>query len=131
MKRVHYILTLLAMLSLTIAAVPTKANSSPVVMTVTLSEFKFFPKILVLKSHTSYVLRFSNVGSSPHDFMAPEFFKASERGSGTRVVNGRVQVDQGKVVDVVITSGAAGIFPVHCSYTGHSFMGMKGQIQVQ
>jgi hypothetical protein len=45
--------------------------STPTVISIALTDFRFVPNSAVLEAHTSYVLRLANTGSSDHDLAAP------------------------------------------------------------
>jgi uncharacterized cupredoxin-like copper-binding protein len=97
-----------------------------------LTEFKFAPSTVNLQSHTSYVLRLTNTGTSEHDLAAPKFFVAIAISAESikKVHEGRVVLRAGETADIEVTTGDAGTFPMRCTYFGHALMGMSGRLEV-
>jgi uncharacterized cupredoxin-like copper-binding protein len=104
----------------------------PIVIPIELMEFRFAPSTVNLQSHTSYLLRLTNTGSSEHDLAAPKFFMAIAISADSikRVHEGRVVLRAGETVDIEVTTGDAGAFPMRCTYFGHALMGMTGHLEV-
>jgi plastocyanin len=102
-------------------------------VSVTLSDYTFTPNALNLKSGTAYQLHFVNSGSKGHDFSAPEFFAASQLApeDQAKVNKGLVALESGQSVDITITPGQAGTYPIECTHFMHKMMGMHGNIIVQ
>jgi uncharacterized cupredoxin-like copper-binding protein len=122
----------LFILSVLAAPVMAAQPSGPNVIPIALTEFKFAPNTVNLQSHTSYVLRLANTGSSEHDLAAAKFFMTSaiSADSVKKVHNGRVVLRAGETADIVVTTGDAGSFPMRCTYFGHALMGMTGRLEV-
>jgi uncharacterized cupredoxin-like copper-binding protein len=107
--------------------------STPTVIPIALTDFRFVPNSVSLEAHTSYVLRLANTGSSDHDLVAPEFFTsvAISADSMKRVHMGRVVLRAGETVDIEVTTGDTGTFQMRCTYFGHALMGMTGRLEVR
>jgi uncharacterized cupredoxin-like copper-binding protein len=125
----------LRLFALSVIAAPVmKAQpSSPSVISIALTDFKFVPSTVRLQSHTPYVLRLTNTGASEHDLAAPEFFMAAAVSADSlkKVPKGRVVLRVGETVDIEVTTGDAGSFPMRCTYFGHALIGMTGRLEVQ
>jgi uncharacterized cupredoxin-like copper-binding protein len=67
-----------------------------------------------------------------HDLAAPKFFTAIAISADSikRVHEGRVVLHAGETVDIEVTTGDAGAFPMRCTYFGHALMGMTGHLEV-
>ena len=102
-------------------------------ITVSLTNYAFTPSSVVLKAGTVYRLHLSNSTGKAHDFSAPEFFANAivPAGDRAKVLNGRIDVDEGESVDITVTPSHPGRYPVSCTYLMHSLLGMTGQIVVQ
>jgi plastocyanin len=102
-------------------------------ISITLTNYAFTPTGLSLKAGVPYQLHFTNNGSKDHNFSAPEFFAASQIAPGdeAKVEKGLVALDSGQSVDITVTPGHAGTFPVECTHFMHKMMGMHGNITVQ
>lgn len=96
---------------------------------VTLANFKFAPATIHLHHGRHYQLRLSNSGSGGHNFVAPEFFAATQVAGGA-VKDGTVDVAGYESATVDLIAPPAGRYPVHCSHFMHSAFGMKGEILV-
>ncbi len=105
----------------------------PQVVSVALSSFKFAPAELRLRQGQAYRLHLINTSGGGHDFAAPEFFAASSIAAGDRglVVNGKVKLAGKHSVDIALTPGKAGTYPLRCTHFLHSSMGMSGRIIVE
>lgn len=101
-------------------------------VSVELSNFKFTPATLTLQHGMVYRIRFSNVASGGHDFVAKEFFASANIAPEDRakVRNGGVDVDSKDTVEVRLVA-KAGTYKSHCSHFMHSVFGMVGKIVVQ
>jgi uncharacterized cupredoxin-like copper-binding protein len=127
------VLDSLKLFALSIIAAPISAQpSAPRVIPIEMADFKFSPSTVSLQSHTPYVLRLTNTGSSEHDLAAPKFFTASAISvdSIKKVHEGRVMLRAGETADIQVTTGDAGSFPMRCTYFGHALMGMTGRLVV-
>ena len=124
------ILVLIATLAAPMSAALAQAPS-PIV--ITLSNYAFTPAALSLQAGATYQLHFTNSGSRDHSFSAPAFFAAAQIAADdqSKVKKGSVEVASGQTVDVTVTAGPAGTFPVECTHFMHKSMGMHGSIVVQ
>lgn len=102
-------------------------------VSITLTDYAFTPSTLDLKAGVTYQLHFINSGSKDHNFDAPQFFAASQIApeDQAKVEKGLVALDGGQSVDIAITPGHPGVFPVECTHFMHKMMGMHGNITVQ
>ena len=102
-------------------------------LTITLSNYAFTPNALALQAGMTYQLHFTNSGSRDHNFSAPAFFAATEIAPGDqgKVQKGSVEVPSGQSVDITLTAGQPGSYPVECTHFMHKSMGMHGSITVQ
>ena len=102
-------------------------------ISITLSNYAFTPSALNLKAGITYQLHFINSGSKDHNFSAPEFFAAAQVApeDQAKVEKGLVALEKGQAVDITVTPGRAGTFPVECTHFMHKMMGMHGNIVVQ
>jgi uncharacterized cupredoxin-like copper-binding protein len=98
-----------------------------------LSNFKFTPSAVTLKSGQPYVLHISNKASGGHDLVAKAFFAAATIAPADRerVSHGEVELKGGETVDVHLTAPAAGTYEMHCSHFMHASFGMTGTIVVE
>jgi uncharacterized cupredoxin-like copper-binding protein len=114
-------------------AVAARAQPSPTVINVQLSNYKFAPMTIDLRAGEPYVLHLTNAGGTSHDFSAKAFFQTvSLAPNGTaKVRNGSVDVDGGESVDVAFVPHTPGTYEMHCSHFLHSMLGMKGEIVVR
>ena len=102
-------------------------------LTVELSSFNFTPAKLTMQQGRSYRLHLSNTSSGGHNFVAKEFFAASnvvpeDRG---KVVGGKVDVSGGQSVEIRLVPNTIGSYKLRCSHFMHSAFGMTGVIVVQ
>ena len=108
-------------------------NATPI--SVSLTNFKFTPSTITLKSGTTYTLHLVNNGGSGHDFAAPEFFKASTIAPADKSKidsdDGDVDLDSGQAVDITVTPNTPGTYKLVCTHFMHQTFGMTGQIIVQ
>jgi len=102
-------------------------------LSITLSNYSFTPNVLDLQAGITYRMHFINGGSKDHNFSAPEFFAASQIAPDdqAKIEKGLVALDSGQSVDITVTTGSAGTFPVECTHFMHKMMGMHGSIVVQ
>ena len=108
---------------------------SATTISVSLTNFKFTPNTITLKSGTTYTLHLVNNGGSAHDFAAPEFFKASTVAAADKSKvdsdDGDVDLDSGQSVDITLTPTKPGTYKLTCTHFMHETFGMVGQIVVQ
>jgi uncharacterized cupredoxin-like copper-binding protein len=108
---------------------------SATTISVSLTNFKFTPSTITLKSGTTYTLHLVNNGGSSHDFSAPEFFKASAVSPADKSKidseDGDVDLDSGQSVDVTLTPAKPGTYKLVCTHFMHQTFGMTGTIVVQ
>ena len=104
----------------------------PALIPVLLADFKFVPSTVRLQPHTTYVLRLTNSGASEHDLAAPKFFMAATVSADSikKVRDGRIALHAGETVDIELTTGDVGSFPMRCTFFGHALMGMTGHLEV-
>ncbi|MGA9794945.1 MAG: cupredoxin domain-containing protein [Rhizomicrobium sp.] len=126
-----------AVLALSVAPLllsPAHAQNATTI-SVSLTNFKFTPSTITLKSGTTYTLHLVNNGGSSHDFSAPEFFKASTVAAADESKidsdDGGVDLDSGQSADVTVTPNKAGTYKLVCTHFMHQTFGMTGQIIVQ
>jgi len=102
-------------------------------ISIALTDYAFTPGMLDLKAGTIYQLHFVNSGSKDHNFSAPEFFAAAQIAADdqAKLSKGIVELGGGKSVDITVTPGQAGTYPVECTHFMHKMMGMRGNIVVQ
>ena len=102
-------------------------------VSVELSSFKFTPATLTLQHGVVYRIRFTNMSSGGHDFVAKEFFAGANIAPEDRskVKNGGIDVDGKDSVEVRLVAGQPGTYKSHCSHFMHSSFGMTGTIVVQ
>ena len=96
---------------------------------ITLSSFKFAPSAIALSAGRPVTLHLVNSAGGGHNFSAPEFFAASANVSGP-VHEGVVEVPGHQSVDIILTP-SPGTYPLHCTHTMHSTLGMRGTITVE
>lgn len=102
-------------------------------VSITLTDYAFAPSALNLKTGLAYQMHFTNGGSKDHNFSAPEFFAAAQIATEdqTKVEKGLVALASGQSIDITVTPGQPGVFPVECTHFMHKMMGMHGSIVVQ
>jgi plastocyanin len=102
-------------------------------ISITMTNYAFTPDALNLMAGTTYHMHFINNGSKDHNFSAPEFFAASQIApeDQAKVGKGLVALEAGQSVDITVTPGHTGTFPVECTHFMHKMMGMHGNITVQ
>ncbi|MBA3668984.1 MAG: copper-binding protein [Sphingomonas sp.] len=105
---------------------------TPMIVSVSMTNFKFTPATVQLLVNAPTTLRFLNDSGAGHNFAAPAFFKTAkiDPASIGLVRNGRVEVPAHSTVSVALTP-AAGQFPLKCSHTLHATFGMRGTIVVR
>jgi uncharacterized cupredoxin-like copper-binding protein len=98
-----------------------------------LSNYAFAPSTLNLQAAATYQLHLTNSGSRDHNFSAPAFFAAARIAPDdqSKVQKGSVEVANGQSIDITVTAGPAGTFPVECTHFMHKSMGLHGSIIVQ
>ena len=119
---------------LTLMLVPLGAMAETATpISISLTDYAFTPGTLDLKAGTTYQLHFVNSGSKDHNFSAPEFFAAAQIAAEdqAKLSKGIVELGGGKSVDITVTPGQAGAYPVECTHFMHKMMGMHGNIVVQ
>lgn len=109
------------------------AAAPAAVLTVELSNFRFSPATLILKQGETYRIRFVNTASGGHDFVAKEFFAASQvaLADQAKLHDGEIGLHGHETVAIEITPRRPGTFRSHCSHFMHSSFGMKGEIVVE
>lgn len=109
------------------------AAQSPVEATridVAMANFKFTPATIPLKSGQPYVLHLTSKGA--HSFSAKAFFAAATVAAGDRakIADGKIEVGDGKSVDIHFVAPKAGSYEIHCTHFFHANQGMKGAFAV-
>ena len=124
------LLLLPLLLALPASAAPPDWAAAPAV-TVELSSFKFQPRVIRLAAGKPTQLLLENRSGRRHDFTAPEFFAAAALHSGSvnSVQRGKVDVPARGAVRLALVP-AAGSYPLRCTRTLHSALGMHGRIVV-
>ena len=122
----------IAALSLLAWASPAAAQA-PSTIEVHLSNFKFSPSTIVLKTGQPYVLRLVNDSGGGHDFTAREFFSSAAVSPGDRAMieDGEVEVPGKQVREIHLTASRAGSYKLRCTHTFHKAFGMSGRIVVR
>ena len=120
-------------LSLPASAQPAADWTSAQPVSIVMTNFKFTPNELRLHHDTVYRLEFTNRGHSDHNFTSPELFSAvsiapEDRG---KVIDGKVEVDEGQTVTVRIEARQPGSYPFHCSHFLHASFGMTGTATIE
>ena len=97
----------------------------PTPVTVTLSNYRFNPSIILLQPGRPYRLHLVNTStrgtiSSPPPSLPPP---------GRR--RGAIEVEPGRSVDLAIVAPAAGNYPVKCTHFTHALRGMTGWVIVK
>jgi uncharacterized cupredoxin-like copper-binding protein len=107
-------------------------------VTVTMTEYAFFPSTVVLKAGAPTRLVLKNAGKEAHYFVAEQFFKSI----ATRKIQGSdgeikapsftaVEVYPGKTLEWFLVPAAMGGFDLLCTVKGHAEHGMRGRIEVR
>ena len=114
-----------------VAAAP--AWSQPVPIEVRLSNFKYEPRTIELKSGQEYVLTLTNDSGGGHNFTAMEFFTAASIAPAERAAidDGTVEVPGHQRRLIRFRAPAPGAFKVKCTHTLHGTFGMRGEILVR
>ena len=107
------------------ASAPATQADPPGVVTVRMTDFAFSPERIVLTSGAPVRLRLVNLASGGHDFSAPRFFAASHVPMQT------IEVPGHRTVEVPLTPGSPGDYPVVCTHPLHELFGMSGSIEVR
>jgi len=103
---------------------------------VLLDDYAFTPELLELRRDRPYRLVLTNRGGKPHDFTAPDFFRAAATRDGDpvaaamRAAGGRVEIPAGQVRELAVLPRAAGRFELECVKPLHAMFGMTGMIVV-
>jgi uncharacterized cupredoxin-like copper-binding protein len=103
------------------------------VVQVTLADYRFVPPTIQLPAGKAVILRLRNAAEQPHEFAAPEFFRAAMvRAADTKSINkeGEAEVEPGKQVDIMLVA-KAGTYHLQCNKPGHNALGMHGSIVVK
>ena len=100
---------------------------------VVMTNYAFTPNALQFRLNTPYNLRLINNSGHDHSFDATDFFAAVSTAPEDRVkvVEGEVEVEDGKAVDVKFVPVKAGTYEFHCSHFLHSTFGMTGKALIQ
>lgn len=114
-------------------AAPAQNVRGAQIVKVTLADYKFMPPKIQLPAGKAVILRLSNAAEQPHEFAAPEFFRAAMvRETDMKFINkeGEAEVEPGKQVDIMLVP-KAGTYHLQCNKPGHNALGMHGSIVVK
>jgi len=103
------------------------------IVKVALVDYKFVPPTIQVPAGKAVILRLDNTAEQPHEFAAPEFFRAAMvRASDMKFINdeGEAEVEPGKQVDIMLVA-KAGTYHLQCNKPGHNALGMHGSIIVK
>jgi uncharacterized cupredoxin-like copper-binding protein len=126
-------LKLLAIALAASVATPVQNPGGAQVVQVTLADYKFVPPTIELPAGKAVILRLTNAADQPHEFAAPEFFRAAMvRAADMKFINkeGEAEVEPGKQVDILLVP-KAGTYHLQCNKPGHNALGMRGSIVVK
>lgn len=126
-------LKLLAIALAASVATPVQNPGEAQVVQVTLADYKFVPPTIELPAGKAVILRLTNAADQPHEFAAPEFFRAAMvRAADMKFINkeGEAEVEPGKQVDILLVP-KAGTYHLQCNKPGHNALGMHGSIVVK
>lgn len=128
---------MLKVIPLLLAAMATAGSaqnfSKASVVTVALADYHFIPPTIRLSAGKPIILRLSNTAGQPHEFAAPQFFKAATiRASDSKFINdeGEAEVSGGQQVNIALVP-KAGTYHLQCNKPGHVALGMEGTIIVK
>ena len=109
------------------------AWSQPIPIEVRLSNFKYEPRTIELKSGQDYVVTLANDSGGGHNFTATEFFAAATIVAAERAVinKGTVEVPGHQRRTIRLRAPAPGAYKVKCTHTLHGTFGMRGEILVR
>jgi uncharacterized cupredoxin-like copper-binding protein len=105
---------------------------------VELMEHEFTPQVLTLREGAAYRLEIANLGSEPHAFAAPDFFRAvalrEVRVAGVASLDAWrfsvVRVEPGQTVEISFVAVRPDDYPVVCTVSGHRDRGMAGALRI-
>lgn len=120
-------------LTLLATAMPAIAGPGAERIDIDLSNFKFTPSTISLRSGGRYVLHFVNRSRGGHDFHAKTFFAAATMAPLDRLLvkNGEIELAGGQSRDITIIAPAAGSYRVHCTHFLHATFGMEATLKVR
>jgi plastocyanin len=98
---------------------PISAEEGRNVVEMTVSDFKFEPNNITARPGATITFRIHNVSGTTHNFTLKD-------PDGSMMQN--VDIPPKGSVDVKATFSKAGTYTFHCNKTGHSELGMKGQV---
>ncbi|MBI5355055.1 MAG: cupredoxin domain-containing protein [Candidatus Aenigmarchaeota archaeon] len=103
---------------------------------ITLEEFKFNPKEIVLEAGKPYKLVFENTGKVKHEFAAVDFFRSAafrkaedKYGEIKAPFPTEVEVFAGEDVEIFLIPLIPGTYDLLCEIEGHREAGMSGTIK--
>ena len=117
------------MLALAIAMLA--GSSTPEIVTVIETDYRFEPSTLRLRVNVSYRLHLENRGKELHEFTAPAFFRSVQLGNPA-VLNAErteIVVQPGEQKDLDFVPRQVGRYPMACA--DHDWAGMTGEIVVE
>lgn len=119
-----------AVLALLISA-PVVAQ--PAAVEVRMSNFKFEPRSIQLRSGQDYALTLVNESGGGHSFAARDFFAAASVNAADRALvrEGTIEVPGHERRTIRFRAAPAGTYKVKCTHTLHGTFGMKGEIVVR
>ncbi len=98
---------------------PVAADEKQNVIQMTASDFKFQPNNITTRTGDAITLKIQNTSGSTHNFTLTDPDDNPLR---------NVDISPGQSVEVTITFSKPGTYKFHCNKTGHSGLGMKGQV---
>lgn len=125
----------IVLLALLLAGSAASAGPDPggaAIVEVRLSSFDFSPETIRLRAGEPVVLHLVNSGRGGHNFSAPQFFAAATLapGQAALVRRGTIEVPSRRSVQVRLVP-ARGRYPLRCTHTLHTVLGMRGEIVVE
>ncbi len=113
-----------------VLAMPVRAATPPVPLTVVMVDDRFEPDRIVLHAGQTYALHLENHGKDMHEFTAPAFLKAATIPDKHLLSNGGtdIVVQPGKSATIVLIAPGKGEYGLVCA--DHDWDGMTGTIIV-
>lgn len=108
-------------------------------VTVTMKDFAYQPQTLVFREGLPIKLVIENRGSQKHYFTAEAFFKAIATRKVQSNVDGEIkapyfsaiEVYPGRSLDLYFIPVIPGSYPLRCTISGHTELGMTGEIRIE
>jgi plastocyanin len=108
-----------------------QSQPQPVIIKVTMVDYKFIPDHLMLQHDVHYRLHLENRGKETHELTAPTFFATAAIDNPETLNKDRTEivVQPGQTKDVLLTAHKPGTYDLRCS--DHDWAGMVGGITVK